>query len=212
MGKAVQKHEVELLRHHEVSQSTLSLFHERRKGYDLTFGSCLAKFCGNECADVRDKVYGLIGVAQDEPAFSVDCSKSAQDVYLDVAKDSRNDYLKRRLKPAPALEVYPSKPVEFYRVLVELAVQMGFLNAEVGSLEFTMTEIWTPDVTEEYDGNGCPAYPPITAMGTRRGHGWKETTMTHHQTVKARCCQIAGGTSARDRGAIMAIHDRVRRP
>jgi hypothetical protein len=173
LDEGVKVYGTELQRHHGISQSTLSLFRERRRGYDLNFGSCLAKFCSNECADVRDKVYGFVGLGRDEPAFSVDYTKSAQDVYLDVAMGFRNAYLKRRLKPAPVLKVYPFKPSEYYQILADLAMQMGFSGAKLVSVESMMTEIWTPEVAEEYDGKGCPNHPPIAAMGFEK-RTWAE--------------------------------------
>jgi len=48
--------------------------------------TCVDYYAGNSCQEPRDKVYGLLSLANDSNLLSVDYGKSVQEVFLDVAK------------------------------------------------------------------------------------------------------------------------------
>ncbi|OAL01665.1 hypothetical protein IQ06DRAFT_375942 [Phaeosphaeriaceae sp. SRC1lsM3a] len=78
------------LRELQVPQSTLELFWFRPRGgevkkyQNLSLEALFDSFHGSTCIDPRDKVYGLLGLCEDNYKFPIDYSKSVQDVFLDA--------------------------------------------------------------------------------------------------------------------------------
>jgi len=64
----------------------------------LSLRDCLLRYAGNECADPRDKIYGLLGLLKKHIGLpSVDYDKSLQEVFIDTAQclldnEVREDY------------------------------------------------------------------------------------------------------------------------
>jgi len=61
-----------------------STMYAQGKGKTLTWPKCIDGFSANACEDLRDKVYGMMGVVSEEDKFAVDYQKSVLEVYTDV--------------------------------------------------------------------------------------------------------------------------------
>jgi hypothetical protein len=152
-----------------IPQRVVSLFHQRQKGEDLTFGSCISSFCGNGCVDLRDKVYGFMGFVRESQGIVIDYDKPVYTIYLDVAMAFRHAYLNRRHLPRPALKEYPFKSEDYYNILVELSKHMITSYKWKAAADAMMNEIWAPFVPEQYNSNGRPDHPPVTGIGWSNG-------------------------------------------
>lgn len=79
----------------------------------------LAKFCRAACADPRDSVYGLLGLARLKDRVVVDYTKSKFHVYLDAVHSLHADFL------ASSASRY-----NYTHALLKLATAMGFETAD----------------------------------------------------------------------------------
>lgn len=112
----------EQLRKLEVPPSTLELFWFRptrgtaKKYQGRSLGALIDSFHGNTCIDPRDKVYGLLGLCWDETKFSIDYSKSVQDVFLDATMTLYSAY---RDTKAHRIEASKAIPAEDYGRIIQ---------------------------------------------------------------------------------------------
>ena len=64
---------------------TLVYFTESYQGWAQLLSSVLERFCHHECADPRDKVYGLLAIARDNLGVFVDYSMDVRTVFAITA-------------------------------------------------------------------------------------------------------------------------------
>jgi hypothetical protein len=51
---------------------------------DIAIDSLMETYSAHECEDIRDKVYAIVGIANNGSTIVVDYRKSAKDILLDV--------------------------------------------------------------------------------------------------------------------------------
>ncbi|KAI4654962.1 uncharacterized protein J4E78_007141 [Alternaria triticimaculans] len=61
-----------------------STMYAQKERITLTWTQCIDGFSANACEDLRDKVYGMIGVVREQNRLAVDYQKSVLKVYTDV--------------------------------------------------------------------------------------------------------------------------------
>jgi hypothetical protein len=71
----------------------------------------LESFSSSLCFEVRDKVYGLIGLAKDAVDFQIDYSRSLFDIFVDVIELQDKEYKRLRLSRLQGMTRYPENPV-----------------------------------------------------------------------------------------------------
>jgi hypothetical protein len=119
-------------------------------------------FGKNKCTDLRDKVYGLVGMCNGTHDIVVDYSKSTQEVFLDVVTTFWRMFRKTRRK---ALKV--RLPSRTYRVILEeLGKEMILEQHQQRGIRDMLWHLWVtimPDV-EDYDYS-MRRFPVVTSMG-----------------------------------------------
>lgn len=167
-----------LLRSILIPQSILSLFRERRRGKSLTLASCIASFCSNECADVKDKVYGFMGIVDDTQNIQIDYGKSLPEVCSDVA------IAFYRSCPGE-LDTLSSK--EYLEILLRLCKHFDFSYDQAKALRIMMEEIWHLPRPYSYDKQ--------TRQRIYRRH--PVTSMGYEDGMKSKVCEFRSGKELR---------------
>ncbi|KAH7411740.1 heterokaryon incompatibility protein-domain-containing protein [Phaeosphaeria sp. MPI-PUGE-AT-0046c] len=179
LSATAKSYDKELQVDFRVPRNVLLLFRERHKGNDLALGSCISSFCANGCVDLRDKVYGFMGLCVTSQDITVDYHKSTYEVYLDVLMAFRNAYLGRQQYPRPLLRRYPSRLQEYHDILIQLSEQMITSKGRREALLRMLYQIWQPDNPEKLNNHGRPDHLPIDAMGFRASEDACEKTSAH---------------------------------
>lgn len=144
------------LNRHQWPPSFFSLRHERQRQTELHatrrrgMADMLHTFRFQSCEDPRDKIYGLMGLVDEDERVVVDYAKSVQQVFMDAVlvtcADSQKNY-KRIMLFSDILEHMPFTATQTVGVIALLLI------------------IWRPEALGRFDGLPCP----ITAMGFQPG-------------------------------------------
>ncbi|KAH7089739.1 heterokaryon incompatibility protein-domain-containing protein [Paraphoma chrysanthemicola] len=110
------------LEQRRVAPGTLSLLQmsESPSSRPRKLESYLAEFAVNGCADLRDKIYGFMGLVDEQHRLDIDYSKTVYEVYQDVFTTC-NSSLAQKFGPYH----YPSRPYECDIVLEHLRRVLG---------------------------------------------------------------------------------------
>ena len=101
-------------------------FHASPSEWSLT--DAVTLFSGGYCQDVRDKVYGLIGIVQQQESIAVDYRKSAQEVLVEVAACFLREY--NRIFGTAGLKETRDERLKRYKITVKTLSEIMRINDE----------------------------------------------------------------------------------
>ena len=109
---------------------------------------------GNECADPRDNVYGLLGLVDHDQRVTVDYEKSIDQLFMDVALAAlRNQCLEGLAAESPKNRAFT--------LCWQAALGMDITWAQKRNFHFQFYKICHSDRLGRFSGHACP----ITAIG-----------------------------------------------
>lgn len=155
------------LRYFGVSRSTLDLLNRYytngpRFGQLRQLHWLIQQFSGNQCADPRDKVYGLVGMCDGVQYIVVDYSKSTQEVYSDVVMAFWTMFRRTRRNAAKV-----RLPAYYYRNILEgLSREMIVEQHQQIGIGAMLEEMFSKMIVG-YFGYDLPIrdMPNVTAVG-----------------------------------------------
>ncbi|KAH8716904.1 hypothetical protein GQ44DRAFT_713212 [Phaeosphaeriaceae sp. PMI808] len=145
-----------------IPRSALALLRMRHdRSYSME--KCIETFSGQDCEDPRDRVYGLMGLVNQEERVAIDYAKSVYEVYSDLVVAFSFSYTAHTNRSVQSLvprrSQFSTKLQDYVLSLVLLSERMGFSMREVVVLRSLLQDVWCLD---KFSTSNCP---PITAIG-----------------------------------------------
>jgi hypothetical protein len=130
----------------------------------LSLVNCLGNFCNHTCENSLDRVYGLMGIVEEEERLTIDYDKTSLDVFLDffntiISHSRSNEY---------SLQAVASETIQ--RTLRSLARSMDVSYAQQQGLNQLLLEVtrtdpekcnWSQALDKCHNGYNCHIYKCI---------------------------------------------------
>jgi hypothetical protein len=148
-----------------VAKSTLTLIGVWVEEYSLDQRGLLYlidRFSRNQCTDLRDKVYGFLGLTASGFKLRIDYSLPVEDVYLDLVMAWYVQYRADRSFEGDLHRVYHGTLSTLGKEMIPRS------NHQKGLLDM-LWELWKPLAPGKPKYKGSENNAPVTAMGFRKG-------------------------------------------
>jgi len=124
----------------------------------LDLATVLVNHMGSECADPRDKVYGILGLVRVDQRVTVDYEKSNDQLYMDIILVALQNQCLEESAEAISHEYRGST------LWSKAALMMDITWARQASFRSEFWKIWLSDTLGRFRGHACP----ITAIGLEK--------------------------------------------